>query len=328
MKKICSMLLACMMILTEISMPTFAINGGDIVNLSKKEIEELTNKVDSTFAREIKNEYSYDEDSFDKGFYGNDFYDEDSYCDDDFYYDRVDLLDGICCSNLPAKYYEAKENQEICKEYLAKMYVLAGELVCSCLPYPIKDIKSLDLFKLEFYFLDKACECVGEDHPNVDLHSTLTKRYDFINEKLLAAIKLGKFYKNGEIDKNICREIYNNAPKNKEQFTTLLNNIKDIFNHCEAFLNGKLFNINDKVTREELNKLKDDKNMSADSCDDCMDDLESIVNILGPDKCICSLTIDENGEYTLKDIVISILKENFEFGPGNTHIAFGIFMDN
>lgn len=199
MKKICCMFLACVMVLTGLSIPTFAVHEyNEIGKLSIEEVSILERKLNEVFNAMMDGEEEY------------------LGC-------RGKLLDGICYGNLLANYYEAIGNKRKSKKCLGKAYALAGEMMwCSV-------NKSLEPFALELYFFQKAVDCV-KGSADGKLRSNLKNRLDYIDTKISDFIEESKLYKDSDKEKT-----YNQVPKNERELSNLLESANEIFENLDDF---------------------------------------------------------------------------------------------
>lgn len=289
MKKLCCILLICMMLFTSLSIPVFAVEI-NIENLSAQNIDDFKNEVDRIF-NVIKDEGQESTDGTER---------EQS----EFINCRGALLDGICCSDLIAKYCSANGRHEEAKEYLLKMYVMAAEMMwCSV-------DNSIEPFKLELYFLKEAANCVN-DSTNAELCEMLINKLAFINTKILKFTKKFEKYKEySEVE--ILNMVYSGVPKSQEELNCLLNTTNEIFEDLGDFL--------------EYSVLLIDKISNSLMTPPCSGDEEFDEPDNQYDEFICTLKVDRKKIYSVKNIVKKVLKGQFNFGKQNMHIALGFIL--
>ena len=274
MKKICSMLLACMMILTGLSIHTFAMKSDKIKKLSEKKIDVLKSTVNDVFDGIMNGEEEY-------------------------LNDRAPLLNGICSGDLLAKYYALNHKKVESEEYLAKMYALKGEMMWFSIS------TSVDPFKLELYFLQKAVNCLRSDKNN-KLRDKLKDLLRYVDEKIKGVVE-----KSDETKE--LKMVHEGVPKNEKELADLLENTNEIFETCDDFFEENNFLIKREVYDENCDFINPENDSTGS-----FDNIEI-------DKCICSLKIDDANFYSTKEVVKDILKGKCDFGSDEIHIAFGFF---
>ena len=327
MKKICSLLMACMMILTGFSIPAFAMKW------SKEDIERacqydrMTNlgrKVNNVCELVLKPEV----------FYNGIYYD---------FLGKVGtnscrFFEAMCASDLVAQYYASRGKEEEFKQYTAKRYWCAAGLIKSS---ESNRDNLLTQFKLIVYCFEKACKIWNEtiDLRKVEVKKEIKKdgldnlsliyykprygRIDCETADIRSAILLHFIEKYKEVynvsldlsegEKLFC-EILSEKPKNEDEFLTMLMNADFLFN-------GYNFNLLKENSILEISDL------------DALDDSDVEDEREGLDKSYsesykCRLRgRKENEEYELGYILRMVLSGNFEFGPEGRHLGYGV-MEN
>lgn len=278
MKKICCMFLICLMVFSNFSERSFAADVPNIKDLSEKNIYSLKVNVNDTFYNivELKREDI----------------------------SRAVLLDSICCSNLLASYYNICNQKNLVKEYLAKMYVIQGELVLCSLKDNFRLLKlALFFFKQAIYFFetsDKQELCEKIKYMLID-----------IKQDVLSFIEESKQYYS--LDENkVSIDDYLKGPNNIMDVINLIDNTKDLYFESDNILYGSKLLIDENS--ESLNSIPFEND--SDVYDECL---------YNSDECKCSLKLDPWKTYSVREVVCNILKGNFIFGENQTHIALGLF---
>ena len=230
MKKICCVLMACMMIFTGLSMPVFAAGEGfqsqsnqihnlkivknDLlksmikrVSLNEVQISRLAVKVNDVFECVVE---------------GVDF----SECEGA-------LLDAVCCCGMLADYYKVKQNDGKCNEYKAKADIISAMIIEILLKGRHND---LDILKAKLFYLAFACDC-AEKSRNLNFHCDFFKFMDSIYRQMLS-MDICKDCKNY---KEILDKLKTELPTHKE-IVDLAYNTEDFSEKCQLFFNAsKLF---------------------------------------------------------------------------------------
>ena len=303
MKKICCLLMACMMILTGFSIPTFAMEGNtedvqgayNIANIPEDRIMALRKKVDYVCKLAIHGELKTDSGEF---------------------------FDALCIADLISKYYANKGQVNEYKEYVAKRYLCAAGLIVSS----ESNIDNFfNQFKLSIYCLDTAFTILsslsnrdpnyyeGIEEDTFDLYASvlMPEKYRRAYVKILEAREArGEIITEEDIKGEVLEygkghELAEEYPKNEEEFEKVLNEAGTLFNGY----NFKLFE-NNCILKNVENNLE-----SADK--------------LYSENHMCKLRVGKEDEgYKLGDVLSAVLSGCFDFGPGGVHIGFGALINN
>ena len=210
MKKICCMLLVCMMIFTGISMPAFAAEESDIQNLNDYQINMLKVQVDYVFKNVIKGA--------------------------DFSQNEGLLLDAVCCSDMLFRYYKAKHNEEQANEYLAKRYIISIPMIDILLKGKRND---LDIFRQKVSYLFMARSFIY-----TRLKSELYLDIDVFGYNLLQQILPMGIYSDCKILKEVWKKLIAELPKSHKDVAEFVYNTEGFSERCQLFFNNsQLFNL-------------------------------------------------------------------------------------
>ena len=293
MKKCISVFLVCMMIVTGFSLPVFANNENDIKNLSEENVNELQQITNDVFEQVLEPQ-------------------------DGFMNCRGPLFDGICCSDLLAKYYNENGMEELAKEYLAKMHTLEAELMWWSLS------ERIECAQLEIYFLQRAVNDL-KGCENEDLHEILSERLKSAKKNIKDFVIAKNLYPNIGIGE-ILNEVYKGVPKNEKEFKDLLDKADEIYHDLSDFLDYGLVFDDEICSNGECVPCSPESDSERSGEDEYPG--KSNEKPCPPDESECKLNVDVKNQYKVKDVVRSVLKGNFSFGDSNEHIACGLLYKN
>ena len=312
MKKICCMLMACMMIFTGISMPTFAMEGNatdvqstyNIANISDENIIELKKEVDYTFYGLVE----------DKSFSAS----------------SGAVFNAMCEADLLSKYYAINGQARESRTYQAKGYVIASEFIL----YSLNGEENLFAkYELSLYYLNKSYECLQKNE-DTELYKSISKEIRCILGKKFVRDyeKYNRLKLNKEEKLGLILKIRKEIPKNEEELNLLLESAGDLFNGYNFYLlDDDNYALRDENPDFTLGDLPDqdldelDENEKKEMIYER--EQEERFNKACSENLVCSLIVDGNStKYRLVDVLKTVLKGNFEFGPGGAHIAFGNVM--
>ena len=219
MKKICSMLLACMMILTGFSMPAFADGEWEILvpqleNLKEDQVNKLECKVRDVFEA-IKRKENFDAR---KGL----------------------LLDGMCCAQLLNYYYRWKGEKGKFIEYTIKAKICAVELIRYCIAE--NDPKNVNFLKYKVIHLGCAIS-LAPSYLKKEIILAIGDEYKNCKKELLHKFHAEGLYSECKRTEEIVNEIHMESCRRGYLLDDeLLNNMKPLFTyHSDIFNGSELF---------------------------------------------------------------------------------------
>ena len=309
MKKICCLFIACIMIFTGLSMPAFAVRENvavaqgvyDIADISEKCINALRKKVDDDFYSIV-------------GLWGG----------------RLStgaVFNDMCIADLLSRYYAINGQINESRMYEAKEYLLSSRLITCSLSNDNKE-NLFAKYELSMYYLDKASNCLQKDDDELyDVINTerIFRRSNFLIE-YAACDNRRVLQLNIDEVKEALQIIYDETPKNEEQFYLLLEAAGDLFN----VYNSKIFKNNRILKNKNFDfNLEQDSDESDNSSSDMEYEREEEgVDKLCSENLKCSLSIDDSSVYYLRDILKTVLSGNFNIGHERAHIGFGALINN
>ena len=279
MKKICSIFLICTIMLTGFSMPTFADKMPSIKNLTDEKVSLLETSVNDVFYNIINRVEDYSD-------------------------SRGVLFDAMCYSDLIVRYYMSFKFKERAREYLAKMYVIKGEMMwCSF-------DKTLVPIQLDIYFLRQAAFVISFNK-NSNLCSEINKMLTDFEKNAVEFIKADNFCSKLS-KKEIEDKLYEGIPNNKKEAGILIDITRNVYCNWDNILyySDIIIDENDELFKSESGEC---------------DSKSSNEKFLNPDKGMCSLRFDPLNKYSIRNVINNVLKGNYLFGEDNTHIALGYF---
>ena len=234
MKKICSVFLTCMIILTGFFIPSSAMNLKYDKMLVENEVKLLKGDVDQIFDNLVNKVYTGNPD---RAVFKNISAD-----------DCGKLLDGICGSDFLCKYYNAKDNVSL--YYAYKEQMLKGILVkviCE------KCNGSSDLVKLGAYFLKEAVKTLE------DLMRMTRDEEGKIKKLLDKSKKILNNYKDIYIflyeDGEFTEAFNGNCEKDREKYEKIWSRRGEEFNEriddCSEFFKKMLQSLESIVRNDE-----------------------------------------------------------------------------
>ena len=234
MKKICCMLMACMMIFTGFSMPAFAVNNLIRENLTEDKISRLDGVVNDAF--------------------------EGIAADMDFSDCEGILLDGMCSAILLCSYYKTRDNGRAC-EYVAKRNIIGSEIIGYCASKRCAD--NLVVLDLKRRYLSYAI-CCAEKSSQGYVSLQANYRYKKVKEKILDLIREKDLYKECKSDEEIMDKYRKENSTAVQEYNNMILNTEGLFENCQEFFNeSELFSMHDgrrcslKISKNKIETIDD-----------------------------------------------------------------------